>query len=308
LKKLDVRRICRSTVINILKEHGLDPGPQRGEDSWDAFLKRHAATLWACDFFSKKVWTTAGLVEFHILFFINVGTRRVYVSGMSAQPDRAWMVQQARNVAMHFAEPAEKPALLLCDHDTKFVKQFDELLEAEGVAVKRVGPLAPNLNAYAERWVQSIGMECLHRFVVFGEAHLRHLVGEYVGHYNEERAHQAKDNLPLTGLPPPPVSPLLLEEVNCRDRLGGLLEHYYRRVARSSSHHQPAVRVAFAARAMVTSRCRANGRRSVSTAVGRFQDNRRCPITQSHPVISLLFQALPKPTWRCRRHATGGSR
>lgn len=68
LKKLGVRRICRSTVINILKEHGLDPGPQRGEDSWDAFLKRHAATLWACDFFSKRIWTTAGLVEFYILF------------------------------------------------------------------------------------------------------------------------------------------------------------------------------------------------------------------------------------------------
>jgi hypothetical protein len=48
---------------------------------------------------------------------------------------------------------------------------------------------------------------------------------------NELRPHQAKDNLPLTGLPPPPVSPLPAEEVGCRERLGGLLKHYYRRAA-----------------------------------------------------------------------------
>ena len=67
--------------------------------------------------------------------------------------------------------------------------------------------------------------------VVFGEDHLRHLIAEYVTYYNEERSHQAKDNLPLTGLPPPPVSPLPAEEVGCRERLGGLLKHYYRRAA-----------------------------------------------------------------------------
>jgi len=83
LKKLGVHRLCRSTVINILKEHGLDPGPQRGEGSWDEFLKIHAKTLWACDFLTKKVWTKWGLAEFYILFFVHVGSRRVYVSGMA---------------------------------------------------------------------------------------------------------------------------------------------------------------------------------------------------------------------------------
>jgi putative transposase len=67
LKKLGVRAICRSTVVNILRREGLDPGPQRGEDTWDDFLRRHAATLWACDFFAKPVWTFRGLVEVYVL-------------------------------------------------------------------------------------------------------------------------------------------------------------------------------------------------------------------------------------------------
>jgi hypothetical protein len=142
LKKLGVRAICRATVINILKEHGLDPGPRRGLGTWDEFLKRHAATLWATDFFSKPVWTKAGLVDYFVLCFIHLGSRRVYVSGLTAQPDRAWMAQQARNVAMHFAEQPEKPTILLRDYDGKFAPEFDAILEAEGVSVKKVGPQA----------------------------------------------------------------------------------------------------------------------------------------------------------------------
>ena len=57
---------------------------------------------------------------------------------------------------------------LLIDHDTKYVPGFDAVLEADGTEVKRVGPMAPNLNAYAERWVQSLRVELLDHFVVLG--------------------------------------------------------------------------------------------------------------------------------------------
>ncbi|HEY8506127.1 MAG TPA: hypothetical protein VIL46_16190 [Gemmataceae bacterium] len=132
LKKLGVRSIARSTVVNILKEAGLDPGPKRGEGTWDEFLKRHAQTLWACDFFSCKVWTLRGLVDVFVLFFIHIGTRRVFVSGMTAHPDRAWVAQQGRNAAMVFADEPVRPRYLLRDHDTKFVEEFDQVLGAEG--------------------------------------------------------------------------------------------------------------------------------------------------------------------------------
>jgi putative transposase len=55
--------------------------------------------LWACDFFSKKVWTLGGLVEAFVLLLIQVGSRRIHVAEMSTNPDGRWTVQQARNMA-----------------------------------------------------------------------------------------------------------------------------------------------------------------------------------------------------------------
>jgi len=45
LKKLGIGKICRTTVLNILREAGLDPGPKRGRGSWSEFIAIHAETL-----------------------------------------------------------------------------------------------------------------------------------------------------------------------------------------------------------------------------------------------------------------------
>jgi putative transposase len=226
LQKLGLGTVCRNTVKNILRQNGFDPGPQRGEGSWADFIKRHAATLWACDFFSKPVWTLRGLVDVYVLFFIHVDSRRVHIAGLTAHPDRVWMTQQARNLAIIFGEQSVAPKILLRDHDTKFVGEFDAILEAEGIAVKPVGPRAPNLNAYAERWVQSIKHECLDHFCVFGEDHLRHLLGCYTDYYHRQRPHQAKENRPLTVVGSATEQPADPANIICEERLGGLLRHY----------------------------------------------------------------------------------
>jgi hypothetical protein len=158
----------------------------------------------ACDFFSQKVVTAFGVVEFFVLFFVHVGSRRVHIAGMSTNPDATWVAQQARNVAMFFDEQSTKPTYLLRDNDSKFGAAFDTVFEAKGITVKKVGPRAPNMNAYAERWVQSVRRECLDHFVVFGEGHLRHILKEYETHYNLERCHPGVGNVPLTPEPPPP--------------------------------------------------------------------------------------------------------
>jgi hypothetical protein len=85
-----------------------------------------------------------------------------------AQTFRVWVAQQVRNTALFIAEQPERPAMLLRDGDKKFGPEFDRVLEAEGMELKRVGPFAPNMNAYAERWVQSVQKECLDHFLVFG--------------------------------------------------------------------------------------------------------------------------------------------
>ena len=85
-------------------------------------------------------------------------------------------------------------------------------------------PKSPNLNAFTERWVQSVQLECLNHFVVLGDDHLRHIVGEYVAYFNTERPHQARDNCPLTA---PGTLASDASEILCRERLGGLLRHSY---------------------------------------------------------------------------------
>jgi hypothetical protein len=100
--------------------------------------------------------------------------------------------------------PADEPVpakLLFRDHDTKFVPEFDDVFASDGVVVRPVGPVAPNMNAYAERWVQSVKGECLDRFVVFGMDHLRHLISEYLAHYHAERPHQGLGKMSTSPTP-----------------------------------------------------------------------------------------------------------
>ena len=85
---------------------------------------------------------------------------------------------------------------------------------------------APNMNAYAERWVQSIKHECLNHFIVFGEDHLRHLISSYVTYYNEERPHQGRGNRPLRVDVAPNEVSADTSRIVCDQRLGGLLKHY----------------------------------------------------------------------------------
>jgi putative transposase len=84
-------------------------------------------------------------------------------------------------------------------------------------------------NAFVERFVQTLKVECLDHFVVLGERHLNHLVREFVEYYHELRPHQALENLPpVRGTPTESIE---VGEIVCEERLGGLLKHYVRRAA-----------------------------------------------------------------------------
>jgi len=190
-------------------------------------------TLWATDFFTKDVWTGCGKITYYVLFFIHVGTRRVRVMGMTCQPNGPWVEQQARNLVMELTERGEKATYLLRDGDTKFTEKFDRIFKSEGVKVKQIPYRSPNLNAYAERFVQSIKRECLSQFVVFGERHLEYLIREYEDYYNSVRPHQGLENKPIgiVAMPPPDSNPPNPSEVQCESRLSRLLRHYYRKAA-----------------------------------------------------------------------------
>jgi len=177
--------------------------------------------LVATDFFTAEVWTLSGLVTYYVLFFVHLGSRKVYVAGVTPHPTAPWMMQMARNVTMEawgFLSPGQ---YLIHDRDGKYCPAFQQLIDAAGVKRVPLPPRSPNLNAYAERWVRSVKEECLSRLMLFGEASLHHAICEYVAHYHHERNHQGKGNVLL--LPPSRQARAYASPIACQERLGGLL-------------------------------------------------------------------------------------
>jgi putative transposase len=96
LRKLGVR-VGATTIRSVLRRAGLGPAPRRGGPSWTEFLRAQAQGITACDFFTvESVW----LRTLYVLFFIEHGSRRVRVAGVTANPDGVWMRQQACNLAI----------------------------------------------------------------------------------------------------------------------------------------------------------------------------------------------------------------
>lgn len=155
------------------------------------------------------------------------------ISGATVHPNAGWVEQQARNLVMELSERGEKASYLLRDGDVKFTGGFDEIFKSEGIKVKKLPFRSPNLNAFAERFVQSVKSECLDQFVAFGERHLEYLIREHEDYYNSARPHQGLENKPIgiVSMPPPDSGPPDPSKVECESRLGGLLRHYYRRAA-----------------------------------------------------------------------------
>jgi transposase InsO family protein len=173
------------------------------------------------------VETPTGPADYYVLFFKQIDTKEVYITGATEHPDDEWTTQQARNFCM-FLQDRKRPATkLVCDQDTKFTKRFDAVLEAEGMEVVRTSRRAPEMNAFAETFVKTIKSECLNYFTVFGENHLKHIISEFSTYYNTYRPHRNVGNrpLPLTD-PPPKIGDFKLEDIVVEERLGGLLRHY----------------------------------------------------------------------------------
>jgi len=191
--------------------------------SWREFLRQQAAAIIECDFFTVE---TLWLRRLHVLFFIELARRRVHLGGVTANPNNAWVTQQARNLIMSLAEQEERTRFLIRDRDRKFTAAFDEVFRSEGISVIRAPIAAPRAKAHAERWVGSARRECLDRTLILSRTHLERVLREYVAYYNTHRPHRTLEQRPPL-LKPPPVSAHDREwHVRRRDRLGGLLHEY----------------------------------------------------------------------------------
>jgi putative transposase len=214
--------LAPSTVWQILKDGGIDPAPRRSGDSWRVFLEAQAKTILAVDFFHVD---TVFLRRLHVLFFVEHGTRRVHMAGITAHPAGEWVTQQARNLMMALGDHAERFKFVIRDRDAKFTAAFDAVFTAIGVRIIKTPVQAPRANAIAERWIASARRECLDRMLITGERHLRLVLGEYVEHFNSHRPHRTlRQRPPDEREHPPAMSPAA--RVLRRDRLGGLIHEY----------------------------------------------------------------------------------
>ena len=222
LKHLD-HRVARSTIAKVLKEHGIKPSPERPL-SWATFVRSHAHLIAAADFFMTEVWTLRGLVRHFTLFVIDIATRRVHIAGTTESPTSAWMEQIARNMTDCDEGFLTGKRFLVIDRDAIFSPKFKSILRDSGVEILLTAYQAPNMNAYAERFVRSIKTECLDQVIFLGRDSLVRAIAEYAAHY--ERSHQGIENEIVIG-----AAPQSDGNVEVKERLGGLLKYYYRRAA-----------------------------------------------------------------------------
>ena len=222
-------RISDTTVGNVLRQHGIEPAPDRKtQTTWGTFLRAHWDVLAAIDFTTVEVWTKGGLVTFYLLFVMELKTRRMHFAGCTTSPHEAWMNQTARELINCEDGFLKDKKYLIMDRDTKFCESYRSVLEQSGVEPVILPPRSPNLNSHLERFFGSLKSECLDRLILFGDRSLRNACREYLSHYHGERNHQGLGNRLIepsggTGTEPGPIE--------CRERLGGMLRYYYREAA-----------------------------------------------------------------------------
>ena len=188
-----------------------------GASSWGITRSR----CWRATFFTVE---TIGLKTIYVLFFIELGTRRIHLAGCTANPNVPWVTQQARNLIWELEEEAQEKAYLIRDNDKKDPDAFDTVFASEGIEIVTIPYRAPRANAFAERWVRSVRGECLDRILIVNERHLHRVLKEYIEYYNQARPHQGiGQQIPISGPERSTVGP-----IHRRNVLGGIIHDYFR--------------------------------------------------------------------------------
>jgi hypothetical protein len=139
------RRLHR---LEILKDAGIEPAPQRTSATWATSLRSQAQAIIAADFFETTTLTGARL---YVLAVIEHATRRVRILGATAHPTAAWVTQTARNPLMDLDDTGLQIKYLIRDRDGKYPALFDAILADAAVTVVLSGVRMPRMNAFMER-------------------------------------------------------------------------------------------------------------------------------------------------------------
>jgi transposase InsO family protein len=208
------------------------PRPKPGTQAWSTFVRNHARSVLASDFF---VVVTATFRMLHVFVILDVGTRRILHWNVTTHPTGEWTAQQFRMVVS--ADHAHR--FIIHDRDTIYSEGVDRTLEAMDLMVLKTPVRVPQANAFCERVIGTIRRECFDFIITTSEGHVRTILREWVTHYNGGRPHASLG----PGIPDEPRSDSIAGSTGQRLPAGyrvavtpilGGLHHEYRLVQRAA--------------------------------------------------------------------------
>ena len=146
-------------------------------------------------------------------------------------PDSAWVCEQSEWFAEQTKDRDKKPEMIIHDRDLKFTKDFTQTVKDAGMKTNPLPMGSPNLNGRCERVIETIKLECLAQFIIFGKRHLDYLSSEFVTYYNTRRSHMERDHLPPVREVPEEINTLKLDQIEVKSYVGGLVKSFERRAA-----------------------------------------------------------------------------
>lgn len=224
LLKLGIR-VSSRTVRRYMPLRGT---PQRRADlqQWSTFIRNHARSVLASDFF---VVVTARFRVLYVFVVLEVGTRQILYWNVAEHPTSEWTAQQFRMVVLG----DQRHRFIVHDRDSIDSDGIDRMLAATGLTILKTPVRSPQANAHCERLIGTIRRECLDWVIPLNERHLRRVVAEWVAHYNNRgRPHASLG----PGIPDPPSERIALRShrhhlpvghrVSATPILGGLPHEY----------------------------------------------------------------------------------
>jgi transposase InsO family protein len=210
LLKLGIE-VAQSTVAKYMAKSG-----RERSQTWKTFLHNQAAGIAAMDFL---IVPTVGFKLLFVLVILKHQRRRLISLTVTTNPTAEWIAHQITD-----AFPwNEAPDYLVRDRDGSYGRAVTRRLAAMGIRDHPTAPRSPWQNGHAERLIGSIRRECLDHIVVFGDSHLRRILGAYAVYYDELRTHLS------LGEDSPNRRPIQrLGHLAARPLLGGLHHHYCR--------------------------------------------------------------------------------
>jgi len=221
-------KISKTSVKNILIENGYDPEPDLTvRSTWHEFLRSHWDVMAACDFFTIELLIGRKLIRCTVFFVIEFSSRKVFFAPIKLQPDGKYMKQVARILTDSEQGFLKGKHYLIHDRDPLFgTEGFHDILRSSGIEPIKLPAKSPDLNSIAERFVKTVKYECLNYLILSSVKQLEYALTQFQQHYHHERIHQS-----LGRIIEPKHEIDEAADIQCVERLGGLLKSYHRLAA-----------------------------------------------------------------------------